>query len=155
MAITFISGVEMGTLGEFDTTSGTVSASTTQKNTGAYSVRCNPTSSYGYVRYSSTTETRISFYLYIATSPNSDAKIFGVSSGYWGLVLTTDGYIDLYESTTKRVDGTTQLSTGTWYRISLTVNSSDGHAYYWIDGVAEGDYDGSNTSLSTTLAPLP
>jgi len=143
MAITFISGIELGTLGEFSSTSGSVSASTAQHNTGAYSLRVNPSADNAYVAVAAS-QRRISLYLYIVDAPDNDCYV--IYNG-WSLVLTTDRYVDLYEGATKRVDGTTQLNTGTWYRLSITVNSSDGWCYYWIDGNPEGNYDGTTTNI--------
>lgn len=143
MVLTFFSGFEMGTAGEWVGLIGTASISVAQKKTGTYSLRCNPSAATGYV-YNGTTCREASFYIYIVDAPDSDTCIFGrgtVGTGC-GLWLTTARQIDYYEGTNKRVDGTTVLDLNTWYRISVTVNSDDAWGYYWINGSAEGNYDG-------------
>ena len=95
MAIKQAIGLEMGTLGEFNTVTGALSASSSQAYTGTYSLRCNPTASIGYFIQGGGVETyyRFSFCIYIVTAPDADFHF--MDKERWNLVLTTDRYIDL------------------------------------------------------------
>lgn len=84
------------------------------------------------------------FYLYIVTAPTEDATIFnvwdrGVDALEGGLVLETDRqlhWIDDEGATDGQ--GTTVLSTGTWYRIEINYDAAD-QVLVYIDGVQEID----------------
>jgi hypothetical protein len=137
----FFSGAEMGTLGEWYASSGAVSVDSTIKKTGGYSLRFNPNGATGYV-YNSAYCSGISFWLYIASAVSgADIKIATFSSeapASMYLYLTQDNYIDLYANGGVKVkDGTTQLATGTWYRISASASKTSKCVKYYINGIQE------------------
>lgn len=91
MAIVNIFGCESGDLSELSASSGTLSASTTQKRTGTYALRQNPTAGLSLAEFgkfsaggtiavigSSTAHIRIS--VYIATAPASEVTIFELNT---------------------------------------------------------------------------
>src|SRR3990167_1429749 len=98
MALIAHAGAESGNGAEAGWFVGTIAASTTQKKTGSYSYRCNPTAGPGYMGpINASASYQISFYLFIATAPSSDAVICSdIQAGYFHLKLTTTREIDLY-----------------------------------------------------------
>lgn len=145
MAIVFHDGFEMGGFGEWPSVTGSPTLVTTGEvdgddpNTGSYCMRCNTSSGTAYVGWGFSGSLCVQFtaYIYIADAPDSDTQIFGSSSRTF-LKLTTTREIDLYgEVSGKLADGSTQLDTNTWYRISGTADNSEDKAYVWIDGNIE------------------
>lgn len=118
--------------------------------TGNYGMRCNASGSAVYASYTVPAEAQVaafSFYLYINSLPDSDVRIFG-NSGASNLVLTTAGEIDLYDSTSKVADGTTQLDIGQWYRISGAVSGVVDNSI-WIDGDIEHNTISADADFGT------
>lgn len=88
------------------------------------------------------TGSRISFYIYLVTLPNSTATILrltnNLASFVVGLKLTTGGVLQLFENTNKIGGDGATLSTGVWYRISLAyiiTNTTDNRFEVFKDGV--------------------
>ena len=122
-------------------------------HTGKYAMRCNSTGSAVYVGKTLTgNQYRLSFYLYIASAPTADAQLMGKHGSGWCLFLDTDRYLDVYYgiTPTKKADGTTQLNTGTWYRISISTDSSENCKVY-IDGNIE--HSVTETGMSGGTVP--
>lgn len=152
MAVTGFAGLEVGLFAEIIGVYGSAEISTVQKHTGAYSMLLDLSLDWGYIQLVSGSQTRISTWIYLASSPSTEMSCLGdFSEVGWNLKLTATRTVNLYEGTSKRVTGTTAIGLEGWHRISLTVNSTDGHAYYWIDGVAEGDFNGISTYTQTSL----
>lgn len=132
--LTFHSGFETGDFAEWDSALGSVSVQSITKKTGNYAMRCNPSAFFGFV-YKSGSPYRLTVYLYIATAPNTDCSILGA----WGATyvsLSSDRYLKLYDGGIEDT-GSTQLSTSTWYRISLCLDAANDTAKVYLDGVEE------------------
>lgn len=143
-------GAEIGEAGEAQAIIGSFVGSTTQKRTGAYSwkVTGNGTQQhYGIFKKHSTITGAFSgfnvatnyvfFGFYVDTLPASGSECmfeFLAVMGRKGMLqITSAGEIDLYKplggGIAKIEDGTTQLQTGQWYTIELTVGTGFSSAY--------------------------
>lgn len=148
MAITGFSGAELGTTDEFFLTSGTVSVSGSNVNTGSFSLRSNPSNGVGYVNLNnSAMSTRFTAYLYIDSSPDQETVILGYNqAGYANIRLTSDRYLKAYNGDTLKGSGSTQLNEDTYYRISGSIDGDSANDPFkvYIDGVEEisDDMDG-------------
>jgi hypothetical protein len=135
-AFVFHSGFENGNTFEWASVTGLPASSTTQKKTGAYSLRCNPSAATAYVDNGLTDGNmdRGSFWLYIADDTDTDCRIIGNGVGA-ALYLTTTEEIDYYTGGTKRSDGTLQIALTTWTRISWATDGSTFKVF--INGVQD------------------
>ncbi len=157
-------GAEVGEAGEAQATMGNFTASTTQKRTGAYSWKVEGDGvggHYGTFKKHSTVTgapagfgvaTNYPFFgFYVDTLPASGSECMFQVRTAMGLKaelrIKSTGEIDLYKvsglGTAKIADGTTQLQTGQWYTIELTVGTGFSSAYELrINSVTE--YSGSD-----------
>jgi hypothetical protein len=142
-ARSYICGAEMGSLGEFFSSTGTASIQGGTKRTGGYAIRANPTAGTGYVTIKSVAAGgtprdivgSIRFYLYVTTLPDAASKIMAdfTSTGTlsrW-VRLETDGRLTIGLGASSST-GTNTVSVNTWYLIdvynsfSLTALDVDG-----------------------------
>ena len=133
MALLFHDGFETGGADAWSSVVGTPAFHADYANTGNYGMQCNTSGSEAGVTISLSSHRRATFYLYIQSTPDDDCIILGGNYfNDWYLVLDTNRYIDLYygDSATKKADGSTQLSTGQWYRISLSIDGVDSCKVY-------------------------
>ena len=137
-ALVFHSGFEGGSTFEWSGSgTGTLSIQTGIKMTGAYAMRCNETMTTGYVTDTTATVRRMTFYLYIGTAPSVLTTIVGSDTSGGRVRLTTARYLTLYDGGTLRGTSTTQLSTATWYRISIGIAGGATTDWLAIDGTKE------------------
>lgn len=149
-------GGELGSLGLWKSATGTIAVDTGVKRTGGYSIRANPSSGTGYVTFPDNVGiSRFSFWIYINSAPDTDTQISciwgsNVSAGQIGkLYLTTTLELDIYDYDGKNTDGTTQLSTGSWIRISGAYHFTNETVSIWIDGNLEHDAVSINSNLQS------
>jgi hypothetical protein len=136
MALTFHDGFETAGAGAWGSVTGSPTFIAGAKYSGNYGMHCDTTGGADvYYVGSSLTYYQVTCRLYISTAPGRDTTILGDNLN-GNLVLTTTRELDLYDGAVKKRDGTTQLNTSQWYRISLAIDSS-GNAEYWIDGSSE------------------
>lgn len=136
MALVFHSGFEISDFSEWTTTGGTLEVQGVIKHTGDYAMRCNPVNANGYVT-NSVARRRVSFYLYIVDAPSADVPIAGRDGfDYWHIRLHTDRKLELRDDDGDSTPGLTVLDTETWYRISMSVDSS-GNCKVYLNGVEE------------------
>lgn len=137
MALVFHSGFETGDLSEFSSTTGSPSVVSTHPKTGTYEMQCDTTGGAATAFVTSTPSSRrVSFYLYIATTPNVEITIIG-AVGSSHVELDTDRHLNLYDTFgVLEGEGTTVLNTSTWYRISFS-NDGAGNAKVFINGSEE------------------
>ncbi len=135
-ALVFHSGFETNDFSEFQSTTGSPAVVSTHPNTGTYEMQCDTTggAATSFAVPLGTTR-RFTFYLYIATAPNVECTIIG-SDGFGAVRLKTDRYIVLKDGAVIEGTSTTQLSTGTWYRISVSPDTSNNCKVY-INGTEE------------------
>lgn len=133
-AMVFHSGFESGDSLEWSSTWGSFSIQTSIKRTGTYAMRCAPATSPEYVDAGATAN-RGTFYLYITTAPSIETIIAGRNSTSSIRITATPMYIKLYDGSLDVGTSTTQLATGTWYRISFGRGSANVAVY--IDGTQE------------------
>ena len=161
-----IIGWETGGNSETDTVSGTVSVQTTVKNSGAYALQANPTTTavgfHRIKRPNSTTGTSggfsvntlyTRFYFRYATKPASGdeefCSFFQDSTTYKSsLRLNSSGNIVFYDSTATAIaTGSTALAQDTWYRIGAQTGTGAAGAFeIFIDGVSEISGTASQTT---------
>lgn len=161
MARIWSSGFELQTLSNFvevgsslGSPGGTgASIDTTIKRSGAASLRINPssvTTAYVEHRLGDFTEFYVRLYLYIATAPTASTKILTVvdenaPAEVVGLLLNTDRTLQALDVTSDTDIGSpsSPLSTGTWYRIEMYVDTSTTtwHITARVDGVEFVDTD--------------
>ena len=134
-AMVFHSGFEGGSTFEWSTVTGSPQIQTSIKKTGTYALRCTPSTSPEYVDNRAASANRGTFYLYIAAAPSIETVICGRTSTS-SIRLTATNYITLYDGSTLRGTSTTQLATGTWYRVSFSRGPSNTGAAY-INGTQE------------------
>jgi hypothetical protein len=148
MSCGFESGIVANTGGEGSALSGTaLSAYTTDKRTGAYSLRAAPSTSVGvltmpYTQLSAGQTAYHRFYLKIVTAPSATTAIFtclatggrGAGDGI-DLRLTTASKLQLWSilGNVQRGADSAALTTGQWYRIEASLDP-DGNASARIDG---------------------
>jgi hypothetical protein len=132
---------------EWDTTSGTVAISTTTVRSGAAALRCNPTSSTGYIthqyRADITSAVYYRVYFRVATMPSTGTMILqhrdSVGGGGVGVYLEPDGTLGLYDAVTAATVGAETASgaitTGIWYRLELAANDDIDVAIGYLNGV--------------------
>lgn len=151
------SGAELNTTTanvEITGTSGTVSINGTTKRSGDYAFRANPTSSTGtfhktWANAAQSNKFWFRTYLRIADDPSANTYIMQIGSGASGKIsvqLTTTSTLQLRneEDNTNIGSASSALSTNTWYRIEVyvdttTLSSTD----------AELRLDGASVSSST------
>lgn len=140
---------------EITGSSGTISISSSTKRSGDYAYRANPTSNNGtfYKTWANSAQSNkfwFRAYLRIATAPSTNTYITQIGSGASGKIsvrLTTSSTLQLRneEDDTNIGSASSALSTNTWYRIEVyvdttTLSSTD----------AELRLDGVSISFSTT-----
>lgn len=114
------------------------SASSSVVRTGSYSLRINPASGVAGYWMPGVGANYVSFALRIATLPSVSRIIVGQNAtNYLNLRLNSDGTLSLYNASTLLANGTTALSTGTWYHIWLRHLSGTSAPAVVIDGVTE------------------
>jgi hypothetical protein len=149
MAIEVIIGMEVGDLSEFNATAGTIAIETTTINTGAYSVRVNPTTTgIGSVRADPGTQAKwsaVRFYFRAATLPSADSEEIFASSNL-RLRVHSDGTIQFFNTTTALGTAGGSISTGIWYLIDIVAgfdtSGSNDEAEAFIDGVSATSFSG-------------
>ena len=134
-ALVFHSGFESGSTFEWSTVTGAPQIQTSIKRTGAYGMRCIPSTSPEYVDNAAAISSRGTFYLYVAVASSIETIICGRTSTS-SIRTTATNYITLYDGSAIRGTSTTQLALSTWYRISFGRDSSGNGAVY-IDGTQE------------------
>lgn len=168
MARLNICGFETGDLSEVAIQAGSPTASTTQKRTGAYSLRLNPTSSAVGVLVQGLASTAdpapfgtdgvyIRFYLYIATLPGATRTISKVRNAIANqgtkLEMLSTGAIRMNyinSSFTKVQVGvdSAALATGTWHLIEQQVTGASSGTNYTVACRVNGVSLGSASGLS-------
>lgn len=137
MAIDFLSGFETGDFSEWDMNSGLCSVQGTIKHTGSYSCRFNPIVGQAYIAHTNTC-TRVSFWLYFATMPDTEpnpTRICG-KEDQLALLLDNDGQVlRLYDGTTSKGSYNVWFETGIWYRLSLSFNPTTNSAKVYLNGI--------------------
>jgi len=174
-ALKFLSGFETGQVNDWVRSSGTVAMETTTVNSGAYSLRVNPTTTaVGYVEHdlndpASNNDTLTArFYFRYATKPTAgnEELFFGTGGGTavdaFGFRLDSDGHINLYSHPsgggyTLRASGTTALSVDTWYLIDvfieITAGATADQVVLQINGVEE--FNTTYVFATGSSEPLP
>lgn len=121
---------------EWDTTTGSPSISTATHNVGGLaSLRCNPTAATAYIRHTlrvdSTGKVFARFYVYIASLPSGDTKIFqfvdSVPDPYVSLRITSTGTLKAWDEVGNSQIGTTSsaLSTSAWHLIEMSYDDAN------------------------------
>ncbi len=159
MAILNFTGFESGSTDESASTGGgSLSIQTSIKRSGTYSLRVSPTTTNtGYVELRghgadgnlnadlNVATAYYRTYLYMATIPASGSEqIFLVrgtgSTNKFSVRINSTGVLSIYNSTGSQIgsNGTTVLSTSTWYRIELLCATGNPASYELrINGVTE------------------
>ena len=155
MALTFHSGFEGGNTFEWSGVTGTPSIQSTIKKTGSYAMRANTSATTANVSANLTVApVQFSVYVRVDTLPASDTMIVGSGLDANGayIYLTSTGYLKLQDGSTPTLRGTsaTQLSTGQFYRISGTLDTTNDKGYVWIDGVIDSNLNG--VAIGSTIA---
>lgn len=165
-AVVNFNGFETGTTLESSFSGAGSSVQSTIKRTGNYAYRTNPTTTaIGFVNLGVPNTSGQSsginmsgimyarFYFYVATLPSAnDEEIFcAASTPTVCLRVTSTGVLKLYnnEDTTPALlaTGITTLSTATWYRIEVSLDSSSSAAYeVLVNGVSDISGTGANFS---------
>ncbi|XUX01206.1 MAG: hypothetical protein TUN42_04250 [Dehalogenimonas sp.] len=146
MSVTFLSGWEGGNSFEFASVTGTVVTSTAQKKTGSYAMEVTAASTPRYMT-SGFIGRAVAFWLYIDTALNAEDYIVG-TSGSNNIRLTSDRYLKVYDQTTLLGTSTTQLSTGTWYHVAMSVSTTGYAVRLWLNGTIDANINGVNSTVN-------
>lgn len=152
MALVFHDGFESGNGAAWESTSGSAAVSTSNPQTGTYSLRVNPTASIAAYFIVARNSLKFTLSIYIATLPNADAGL-GLTNENTSLclVLTSGGYLKLYDTSTLRgTSSAVVISNGQRKRISGAIDTTNGKAYIFVDGVVVGGLDGVTIGSSVT-----
>lgn len=131
---------------EWTTNTGSPSISSTTYRSGSYALRTNPTAATSYIsvvfRSDTAADAYLRAYIYIASAPSANTAImgYGDSSSFYGakVRLNTDRTLTLtYSAGTVSANGTTVLSTNTWYRVELFYNETSNQGTVLLDGATE------------------
>lgn len=160
----FICGFEVGSLGEFNSTTGTCSISSSTKRTGSYSFRANPTSGSGHGTLYSLRAAAASradliysggFALLVASLPNVDTVIYQDYTALGATIRTTitlktTGALSIsYVNGGTVVSSTNTLSAdGKWHTIEFS-KISLGAVY--VDGVQWITHSDWPTTIADTV----
>lgn len=161
MSTLYFTGFESGDTSEISNLGTTQSVQATTKRTGGYALQCNPTTTaVGYAQLfglaTSGVDTRYSaatayyrFYFQYGTKPSAndeemftaEALVDSVPTQKLVIRLNSDGKLSVYDSVNLLLGtGATVLSSGTWYRIEVSVGT--GLTADWelkINGTSEID----------------
>ncbi len=168
-----IVGFETGDTSELTGTGGTNSVQSSTVRTGTYALRTNPTTTgtgYGEIKGADRATYNIAtgyhrFYFRAATLPaSSSEEIFSVLTRFLATKctcrITSGGLLALYDSngtTQLGSNGTTALSTGTWYRIEFKIGTGASAAYELkINGTVElsGTFNSTTNSGAMRLGKV-
>ena len=165
MARLWGSGIELNATGsgvEF-TVASNFTIDTTTVRSGTYSYRSNPSASadnfqYDFATSDQTKSLYFRFYMRVASAPLSVADIFTVyntaNAAKVSLRLNTDLTLDVFNNEDAAIVGTghAALSTNTWYRVELKVDTTT-ISTTAVEGKVDGTSFGSGTiNLATGIA---
>jgi hypothetical protein len=137
MALIFHDGFETGGADAWSSTTGSPTFVSGAAKTGNYGMRCNPSASNIYAFSGLNISRRVSFYMYIASTPTTTAGVLvgSLASNSAGIRITSTNTIQLFVDNVLR-DTTSALDVGKWYRVCLVATSASGCKIY-IDGTEE------------------
>lgn len=162
MARLFSSGFELNSTAarmEWTNVSGSPTISSTTVRSGGYACRIVSLSS-GTPKYFSqqvlgsgatANVCYIRFYLYVNTLPSAANTIFYISGGLGtaGLIkLTSSGALQLFNNTSQVGSDSSNLSTGTWYRVEIYQDKSGSAGSHVLTARIDGTNFASSSSLT-------